>query len=41
MRKEFGIETDGILLGHADAGITLQYAEADLLRVVEAVGKIG
>ena len=41
MRKEFGIETARILLGHAGAGITLQYAEADCLRVMEAVGKIG
>jgi integrase len=41
IRREYGIETARIILGHASAGITEVYAEADHAKAVEAMRKLG
>jgi integrase len=41
LRKEFGVETARIVLGHATAFTTEIYAEADLEKAREVMGKIG
>jgi integrase len=40
-RREHGLETARVLLGHKHAAITETYAEADRARAVEVVAKIG
>lgn len=40
-RKEYGLEVARVLLGHKHAAITEVYAEADVEKAVEVVGKIG
>jgi integrase len=41
LRKEFGLETARIILGHRSAAITEVYAEADQQKAVDAMLKIG
>jgi integrase len=41
LRKEYGVEMSRIILGHATLSSTLIYAEADLEKAREIVGKIG
>ena len=41
LRKEFGIETAQILLGHSKADVTQVYAEEDGQKAVMAMLKIG
>ena len=41
LRKEFGLETAQILLGHRKADITQIYVERDLNRALEIAAKIG
>jgi integrase len=41
LRKEYGIEVAKIILGHATLNSTLVYAERDLEKAREIVGKIG
>ena len=38
---EYGLEVARVLLGHKHAAITEVYAEADVQKAVEVVGKIG
>ncbi len=40
-RKQYGLEVARVLLGHKHAAITEVYAEADIQKAVEVVGKIG
>jgi integrase len=40
-RREFGLDTAASLLGHAQIGVTQQYAEKDRQRAVEAARRIG
>lgn len=41
LRKEFGLETARIILGHRSAAITTIYAEADQQKAIEAMLKVG
>ncbi len=41
LRKEFGLETARIILGHRSAAITTIYAEADQQKAIEAMTKVG
>jgi integrase len=41
LRREFGLETARIVLGHKTAAITEVYAEADHARAVEAMTQVG
>jgi len=41
LRKEFGIETARVVLGHRSAGITEVYAEIDQQKALDAMLKIG
>jgi integrase len=41
LRKEFGLETARIVLGHRSAAVTTIYAEADEQKAVEAMSKVG
>ncbi len=41
LRKEFGIETARIILGHRSAVITEVYAEMDQQKAMAAVVKLG
>lgn len=41
LRKEFGIEAARVVLGHGSAGVTEIYAEQDLARASEIMGKVG
>jgi integrase len=41
VRKEFGLETARIILGHHSPAVTLIYAEADHKKAVEAMEKVG
>lgn len=41
LRKEFGLETARIILGHRSAAITEVYAELDHEKAVEAAAKVG
>jgi len=41
LRKEFGIDTARIILGHKSAVITEVYAELDQQKAMEAVVKVG
>jgi integrase len=41
LRKEFGLETARIILGHRSAAITEVYAELDQQKAMEAVVKVG
>jgi integrase len=41
LRKEFGLETARIILGHRSAAITEVYAETDQQKAIEAVVRVG
>ncbi|MCK6486584.1 MAG: site-specific integrase [Phycisphaerae bacterium] len=41
LRKEFGLETARIILGHRSAAITTIYAEADQQKAIEAMLRVG
>ena len=41
LRKEFGLETARIILGHRSAAITEVYAELDQQKAMEAIVKVG
>jgi integrase len=41
LRREFGLETARILLGHQSAEMTEVYAEADVARAAEVMGQVG
>ena len=41
LRKEFGLETARIILGHRSAAVTTIYAEADQQKAIEAMLKVG
>jgi integrase len=41
LRREFGLETARIILGHRSAAITTIYAEADQQKAVEAMARVG
>ena len=41
IRRQFGLETAQVALGHAAADITQVYAERDLVLAVEVMRKIG
>ena len=41
LRKEFGIETARIILGHRSAGMTEVYAELDEAKALEVIARIG
>ena len=41
LRKEFGLETARIILGHRSAAITEVYAEQDQQKAMEAMVKVG
>jgi len=41
LRKEFGLETARIILGHRSAAITEVYAELDQEKALEAMVKVG
>ncbi|MFA6135248.1 MAG: site-specific integrase [Phycisphaerae bacterium] len=41
LRKEFGLETARIILGHRSAAVTLIYAEADMQKAIEVIEKVG
>jgi integrase len=41
LRREFGIETARVILGHTSIGTTAIYAEADRQKAVQAVEKVG
>lgn len=41
LRKEFGIEAARVVLGHSSAGVTEIYAEQDLARAAEIMGRVG
>jgi integrase len=40
-RKEFGLETARIILGHRSAALTEVYAELDQQKAMEAIVKVG
>jgi integrase len=41
LRKEFGIEAARVVLGHSSAAVTEVYAELDLMKAADVMGKIG
>jgi integrase len=41
LRKEFGLETARIILGHRSAAITEVYAEMDQQKAMEAITRVG
>ena len=41
LRREFGLETARIILGHRSAAVTTMYAEADKRKAVEAMLEVG
>jgi len=41
LRKQFGIEAARVVLGHSSAGVTEIYAEQDLLKAADIMGKVG
>ncbi len=41
LRKEFGLETARIILGHRSAAITEIYAELDQQKALEAIVRVG
>ncbi|MBS3735540.1 MAG: tyrosine-type recombinase/integrase, partial [Phycisphaerae bacterium] len=41
LRKEFGLETARIILGHRSPAVTTIYAEQDHHKAVEAMEKVG
>ena len=41
LRKEFGLETARIILGHRSAAITEVYAELDQQKALEAIVRVG
>lgn len=41
LRKEFGLETARIILGHRSAAITEVYAEMDQEKALEAIVRVG
>lgn len=41
LRREFGIETARIILGHKSAGMTEIYAEIDRAKAIDVMGRIG
>jgi len=41
LRREFGLETARIILGHRSAAVTTMYAEADQQKAVEAMTRVG
>ncbi|HUU12345.1 MAG TPA: site-specific integrase [Terriglobia bacterium] len=41
IRKEFGLETARVLLGHRSMAVSEIYAEADRAKVVEAIARVG
>ena len=41
LRKEFGIETARLILGHKNAAMTEIYAEADTGKALDVIAKVG
>ena len=41
LRKEFGLDTARIILGHRSASVTLIYAEADKDKAIDVIQKVG
>jgi len=41
LRKEFGLETARIILGHQSSAITEVYAEQDQQKAMEAIVRVG
>ncbi len=41
LRKEYGLETARIILGHRSAAITEVYAELDHAKAIDVIGKVG
>lgn len=41
LRKEFGLETARVILGHRSAAVTTIYAEADQQKTIEAMLRVG
>ncbi|MBK8270391.1 MAG: site-specific integrase [Planctomycetes bacterium] len=41
LRREFGIETAKIILGHKSLDVTQLYAEADHARAADAMARVG
>ena len=41
LRKEFGLETARIILGHRSSAITEVYAEMDQQKALEAIVRVG
>jgi len=41
LRKEFGIEAARVVLGHASSAVTEVYAELDLTKAADIMGKVG
>ena len=41
LRKEFGLETARIILGHRSSAITEVYAEMDQQKAMEAIVRVG
>ena len=41
MRRQFGLDAARAALGHADANVTLDYAELDLAKAREVASQIG
>lgn len=41
LRKQFGIEAARVVLGHASADVTEIYAELDLAKAAEIMGRVG
>jgi integrase len=41
LRREFGLETARVILGHRSAAVTTMYAEADQQKAVEAMTRVG
>ena len=41
LRKEFGLETARVILGHRSAAVTETYAEMDHQKAIEVIGQVG
>lgn len=41
LRRDFGLETARVILGHRSAAVTTMYAEADQRKAVEAMSRVG
>ena len=41
LRKEFGVEVAGVILGHRQLTVTQIYAERDEARAAEVITKVG